>query len=127
MVLLSLPLDILALAFVFKFCSVFCGRIIKLKPKLTAYFICLVPYDVEVIESRVSTETGRRIKLPCHRPDTDVSLWNILKKNIGKDLSKVAMPVTLNEPLNALQVGPQFSVMKKFASSLILTFKGESG
>uniref|UniRef100_A0A8B9Q1Q9 Oxysterol-binding protein n=1 Tax=Apteryx owenii TaxID=8824 RepID=A0A8B9Q1Q9_APTOW len=33
----------------------------------------------------------------------DVSLWNILRNNIGKDLSKVSMPVQLNEPLNTLQ------------------------
>ena len=62
-----------------------------------------MPYDVEEIEPTVFSP-GRRVKLPCHRPNVDVSLWNILKKNIGKDLSKVAMPVTLNEPLNALQV-----------------------
>lgn len=32
-----------------------------------------------------------------------MSLWNILRNNIGKDLSKVSMPVQLNEPLNTLQ------------------------
>ncbi|XP_062034439.1 oxysterol-binding protein-related protein 3 isoform X4 [Lepus europaeus] len=39
---------------------------------------------------------------PCPSP-SNVSLWNILRNNIGKDLSKVAMPVELNEPLNTLQ------------------------
>ncbi|XP_056141563.1 oxysterol-binding protein-related protein 3 isoform X2 [Lampris incognitus] len=34
---------------------------------------------------------------------SNISLWNILKNNVGKDLSKVAMPVQLNEPLNTLQ------------------------
>jgi len=49
--------------------------------------------------------TGRRTKLPAPRPNTEgLSLWNILCKNIGKDLSQVSMPVTLNEPLNMLQV-----------------------
>ncbi|KAI5731513.1 hypothetical protein M8J77_011362 [Diaphorina citri] len=48
--------------------------------------------------------TGRRTKLPCPRPDTEsLSLWNLLCKNIGKDLSQVSMPVALNEPLNMLQ------------------------
>lgn len=48
--------------------------------------------------------TGRRSKLPAPKPDTgDFSLWNLLCKNIGKDLSKVSMPVTLNEPLSVLQ------------------------
>ena len=36
-------------------------------------------------------------------PDSEVNLWNILKKNIGKDLTKVAMPVSINQPLSALQ------------------------
>ncbi|KAM6967954.1 oxysterol-binding protein-related protein 3 isoform 2-T2 [Aplochiton taeniatus] len=46
----------------------------------------------------------RRSCLPSTSPSTSsISLWNILKNNIGKDLSKVAMPVQLNEPLNTLQ------------------------
>lgn len=52
----------------------------------------------------ISTGTGRRSKLPVPSPDLgDTSLWSILCKNIGKDLSKISMPVTLNEPLNVLQ------------------------
>lgn len=48
--------------------------------------------------------TGRRTVLPAPRPHTGgLSLWNLLSKNIGKDLSQVSMPVALNEPLNALQ------------------------
>ncbi|XP_053124349.1 oxysterol-binding protein-related protein 6 isoform X5 [Hemicordylus capensis] len=47
---------------------------------------------------------GRRTCLPCACPDTsNINLWNILRNNIGKDLSKVSMPVELNEPLNTLQ------------------------
>uniref|UniRef100_A0A669DYU3 Oxysterol-binding protein n=1 Tax=Oreochromis niloticus TaxID=8128 RepID=A0A669DYU3_ORENI len=46
----------------------------------------------------------RRSCLPTPSPsNTSISLWNILRNNIGKDLSKVAMPVQLNEPLNTLQ------------------------
>uniref|UniRef100_A0A672Y5L6 Oxysterol-binding protein-related protein 3 n=1 Tax=Sphaeramia orbicularis TaxID=375764 RepID=A0A672Y5L6_9TELE len=45
----------------------------------------------------------RRSTLPSPSPTSSVSLWNILRNNIGKDLSKVAMPVQLNEPLNTLQ------------------------
>uniref|UniRef100_A0A672FVV4 Oxysterol-binding protein n=1 Tax=Salarias fasciatus TaxID=181472 RepID=A0A672FVV4_SALFA len=54
-------------------------------------------------ESSVITLTRRRSTLPSPSPTSSVSLWNILRNNIGKDLSKVAMPVQLNEPLNALQ------------------------
>jgi len=46
---------------------------------------------------------GRRNRLPCPAPSDAPSLWNILKKNIGKDLSRISMPVTLNEPLGVLQ------------------------
>ncbi|KAF5274373.1 hypothetical protein FQA39_LY07253 [Lamprigera yunnana] len=48
--------------------------------------------------------TGRRTVLPVARPVMEgLSLWNILYKNIGKDLSQISMPVALNEPLNILQ------------------------
>ena len=47
---------------------------------------------------------GRRSRLPAPKADTGgVSLWKLLCRNIGKDLSKISMPVTLNEPLNTLQ------------------------
>ncbi|GBP81694.1 Oxysterol-binding protein-related protein 6 [Eumeta japonica] len=46
----------------------------------------------------------RRKRLPCPRPNPGgPSLWNLLYKNIGKDLSQISMPVTINEPLNMLQ------------------------
>ncbi|KAM9085378.1 oxysterol-binding protein-related protein 6 isoform 5-T5 [Megaptera novaeangliae] len=49
-------------------------------------------------------QNGRRARLPAPCPDTsNINLWNILRNNIGKDLSKVSMPVELNEPLNTLQ------------------------
>ncbi|XP_008419846.1 oxysterol-binding protein-related protein 3-like [Poecilia reticulata] len=53
--------------------------------------------------SSVMTLTRRRSTLPSPCPSSTVSLWNILRNNIGKDLSKVAMPVQLNEPINTLQ------------------------
>ncbi|XP_041477450.1 oxysterol-binding protein-related protein 6-like isoform X2 [Lytechinus variegatus] len=56
-------------------------------------------------EAPSRSHTGRRTHLPSPQPDTSqLSLWNILKKNIGKDLSKISMPVALNEPLSMLQV-----------------------
>ena len=56
--------------------------------------------------------TGRRTKLPAPRPDSEgLSLWNLLCKNIGKDLSQISMPVALNEPLNMLQVRGQTSTL----------------
>ncbi|XP_072507059.1 oxysterol-binding protein-related protein 3 isoform X5 [Notamacropus eugenii] len=57
-----------------------------------------------ILESDPRGQTKRRTCLPAPCPNTSsISLWNILRNNIGKDLSKVAMPVELNEPLNTLQ------------------------
>ncbi|XP_028645895.1 oxysterol-binding protein-related protein 3 isoform X4 [Grammomys surdaster] len=57
-----------------------------------------------VLESGEETRSKRRTSLPAPGPNTSsVSVWSILRNNIGKDLSKVAMPVELNEPLNTLQ------------------------
>lgn len=57
------------------------------------------------IEEESKCFTGRRTRLPVTKPPTeDFSLFNFLYKNIGKDLSKVCMPISLNEPLNMLQV-----------------------
>ena len=54
--------------------------------------------------STMDTFTGRRRELPVPITEMEgVNLWNLLCKNIGKDLSKISMPVTLNEPLSTLQ------------------------
>ncbi|XP_019364148.1 PREDICTED: oxysterol-binding protein-related protein 3 isoform X2 [Gavialis gangeticus] len=59
---------------------------------------------IAVGEIRMECHSERRTRLPAPCPNTsNISLWNILRNNIGKDLSKVAMPVELNEPLNTLQ------------------------
>eukprot|EP00041_Stephanoeca_diplocostata_P024463 m.620327 g.620327 ORF g.620327 m.620327 type:complete len:530 (-) comp22534_c0_seq7:96-1685(-) len=46
-----------------------------------------------------------RSELPVKRKidPKEASVWSILKKNIGKNLSKISMPIALNEPLSALQ------------------------
>ncbi|XP_061588327.1 oxysterol-binding protein-related protein 1-like [Cololabis saira] len=46
----------------------------------------------------------RRTSLPSPMfSRNDVSVWSILKKCIGMELSKIAMPVAFNEPLSFLQ------------------------
>ncbi|KAF6035070.1 hypothetical protein EB796_006629 [Bugula neritina] len=49
-------------------------------------------------------KTGRRSTLPAPMSSSDTGLLSILTKNIGKDLTRISMPVTLNEPLNTLQI-----------------------
>ncbi|XP_070778773.1 oxysterol-binding protein-related protein 7-like [Enoplosus armatus] len=54
--------------------------------------------------SPVPANTGRRTALPA--PSTDnshIGIMNILYNNIGKDLSRISMPVALNEPVSLLQ------------------------
>ncbi|XP_038595615.1 oxysterol-binding protein-related protein 6-like isoform X2 [Micropterus salmoides] len=54
--------------------------------------------------SPVPTNTGRRTALPA--PGTDnshIGIMTILYNNIGKDLSRVSMPIALNEPVSLLQ------------------------
>jgi hypothetical protein len=53
--------------------------------------------------SRIFVEPNSRTKLPFLRPDEPVPFWKILKNLVGQDLSKVSMPVILNEPLTGLQ------------------------
>eukprot|EP00262_Sarcandra_glabra_P009759 TRINITY_DN2431_c0_g1_i1.p1 TRINITY_DN2431_c0_g1~~TRINITY_DN2431_c0_g1_i1.p1 ORF type:complete len:812 (+),score=126.22 TRINITY_DN2431_c0_g1_i1:187-2622(+) len=46
----------------------------------------------------------RRRKLPEPvEKEKGVSLWSMIKDNIGKDLTKVCLPVYFNEPLSSLQ------------------------
>ncbi len=48
--------------------------------------------------------SGRRTVLPAHSTDNShIGILNILYNNIGKDLSRVSMPVAINEPLSLLQ------------------------
>ncbi|GLJ22527.1 hypothetical protein SUGI_0424110 [Cryptomeria japonica] len=45
-----------------------------------------------------------RTRLPAPKPiSRGFSLWTILKNAIGKDLTQITMPATLNEPLSMLQ------------------------
>lgn len=47
---------------------------------------------------------GRRAVLPAPGSDNShIGIMTILYNNIGKDLSRVSMPVALNEPVSLLQ------------------------
>lgn len=48
-------------------------------------------------------EPLERDELPWLKdPDTKISLWAIIKDCIGKDLSKVSVPVYINDPSSTL-------------------------
>ena len=44
-----------------------------------------------------------RTQLPLLRPFEAPPIWKIMSKFIGQDLTKVSMPVVLNEPLTMVQ------------------------
>ncbi|KAK6745322.1 hypothetical protein RB195_011819 [Necator americanus] len=53
-------------------------------------------------ESRSRAGRERRSTIP-DRPDLPINLWSIMKNCIGKELSKIPMPVNFSEPLSVLQ------------------------
>lgn len=70
--------------------------------------------DDESSEDERATETAptavksdlsivRRTKLPAPNSGEEGSLFAVLKKNVGKDLSTVSFPVSFNEPISVLQ------------------------
>lgn len=46
----------------------------------------------------------KRLPEPVEK-EKGISLWSMIKDNIGKDLTKVCLPVYFNEPLSSLQKG----------------------
>lgn len=73
------------------------------------------PSDIELDEDKddkddetVALEDGDghvgRVRLPAPQPlGRGFSIWSILKNAIGRDLTKITMPATINEPLSVLQ------------------------
>lgn len=50
------------------------------------------------------TKVERRKRLPTPiEKEKGVSLWSMIKDNVGKDLTRVCLPVYFNEPLSSLQ------------------------
>ena len=58
--------------------------------------------DLTIRNSLFANSTFRN-ELPAPAPTVDFSIWAVLKNCIGKDLSRISMPVFLNEPLSMLQ------------------------
>lgn len=57
----------------------------------------------DIVDS-THTEIGRRKKLPDPvEKEKGVSLWSMIKDNVGKDLTRVCLPVYFNEPISSLQ------------------------
>ncbi len=56
--------------------------------------------DMEEVKT---SAVERRDKLPFFKdPKIKVSIWGIIKDSIGKDISKITVPVYFNSPLSLL-------------------------
>lgn len=84
-----------------------------------------------VVATSLSTATTptnrkqRRTRVP-DKPNYPLSLWSIMKNCIGKDLSKIPMPVNFNEPLSMLQriaEDFEYSELLDQAAKYVLLFK----
>ncbi|XP_055347051.1 oxysterol-binding protein-related protein 3-like isoform X2 [Paramacrobiotus metropolitanus] len=70
---------------------------------------CSSDSDVDDIDNEnfnrgdIQRQTGRRTVLPSQRPPADGSLLKMIGGFIGKDLTRLALPVKVNEPLSMLQ------------------------
>ncbi|VFR02214.1 unnamed protein product [Cuscuta campestris] len=55
-------------------------------------------------DASMCTHVERRTRLPDPiEKEKGVSLWSMIKDNVGKDLTRVCLPVYFNEPLSSLQ------------------------
>ena len=69
--------------------------------KSTNVYLLLFP---DVMESNGDVSAKGRTKLPVPQPEkVNLNLWSCLKQCIGKELSKITMPVHWNEPISLLQ------------------------
>ena len=55
------------------------------------------------MKSIIFEEAISRTKLPFFKVDEPVPIWKIIKKSIGQDITKISLPVVLNEPISLLQ------------------------
>jgi len=56
----------------------------------------------EDTNSLIQYDPKRRTRIP-ERPNESLNIWSIMKNCIGKELTKIPMPVNFNEPLSMLQ------------------------
>jgi hypothetical protein len=63
-----------------------------------------------------------REKLPALIPENQsYSIWAILKSAIGKDMTRITMPIWLNEPISMLQKISEVSNFYKIMDQAIAT------
>ncbi|CAI4231470.1 unnamed protein product [Auanema sp. JU1783] len=73
-----------------------------MKPFINTQKASTSPHQQVSLCRKAGPVKQRRKKIP-DRPDLPINLWSIMKNCIGKDLSKIPMPVNFSEPLSVLQ------------------------
>ncbi|KAI9475891.1 MAG: Oxysterol-binding protein-domain-containing protein [Benjaminiella poitrasii] len=64
---------------------------------------CETQSNEEVLDLTSVANCVRRTRLPSPAVADAGSALSVIRKNVGKDLSTIAMPISMNEPLNMLQ------------------------
>ncbi|KAF5734891.1 oxysterol-binding protein-related protein 2A isoform X4 [Tripterygium wilfordii] len=61
-------------------------------------------HSVKIVNNYDCSHMERRKKFPDPaEKEKGVSLWSLIKDNVGKDLTRVCLPVYFNEPISSLQ------------------------
>ena len=61
------------------------------------------PETLEIEACQVEEDPRERSELPWFKdPNIKVSIWAIIKDSIGKDISKISVPVYFNDPTSLL-------------------------
>lgn len=81
-----------------------------IQPKILHPFVRKLLESNEAFKVYPVSDVGTsRERLPALRdPKVSINVWNILKDNIGKDLSKMSMPVYAKEPVTLVQKMAEF-------------------
>jgi len=61
------------------------------------------PTIVEHTSKKPVTNIKWRTQLPAFQQKEKISVWSVLKNNLGKSLSRITLPIVFNEPLSVLQ------------------------
>lgn len=90
--------------------TVSCGFIKGASNYLDNYIEAESQSDVEKMQTKNDAQNSRHLpferrkKLPDPvEKEKGVSLWSMIKDNVGKDLTRVCLPVYFNEPISSLQ------------------------
>ncbi|XP_065622242.1 oxysterol-binding protein-related protein 2A isoform X1 [Quercus suber] len=90
--------------------NVSCGSIKEVSNHLDNYREAESQCDVVKVQNKREVRNSRyphierRKKLPDPvEKEKGVSLWSMIKDNVGKDLTRVCLPVYFNEPISSLQ------------------------